>query len=121
MEYGERMEDLARAFEVVGVAIIALGAVYAIVAAVVDRPGRQLFKQTRRNFGQPFILGLEVLVAADIIETITFDRSLESAAALGIIVLVRVVLSISLDMEVDGMMPWRRADFEAANPPRAEE
>ncbi len=83
MEYGDRMEDLARAFEVIGVAIIALGAVYAIIAAVVDRPGRQLFKQTRRNFGQPFILGLEVLVAADIIETITVDRSFEAAAGVG--------------------------------------
>ena len=55
-------------------------------------------------------------MAADIIETITVDRSLESAAALGVIVLVRVALSVTLDMEVDGMMPWRRAEFEATHP-----
>lgn len=101
--------------------IIFVGAAYAVVSAVTEKPGyQQLFETTRRNFGQPFILGLEVLIAADIIETITVDRTLEGAAALGLIVLVRVVLSFSLDIEVDGMLPWRRAAFEAAQERSAE-
>ena len=120
MDYAEWMEDVGRAFEVTGVAIIAAGALYALVVAIVERPGHKgFFEHARRNFGQPFILGLEVLVAADIIETITVDRSLESAAALGILVLVRVVLSISLDVEIDGILPWRRAEFEIRNSQRA--
>ncbi len=114
MEYREWMEEFARVFEAIGVAIIGIGAVYAVVTAVMGRSGASnLFNQVRRNFGQPLILGLEVLVAADIIETVIVERTLESAASLGIIVLVRVVLSFSLDIEVDGIVPWRRAEFQA--------
>ena len=118
MEYAEWMETVAKGFEIVGVAIIVIGALYAIVFAVTDWTGhRNVFQQARRNFGRPFILGLEVLVAADIVETIVLDRTLESAASLGVIVLVRVVLSFSLDIEVDGMLPWRRAVLEAGRSP----
>ena len=60
------------------------------------------------------ILGLEVLVAADIIKTITVDPSLESVAVLGILVAVRIALSISLDIEVDGVVPWHRAATHVA-------
>lgn len=115
MEYGEWMEDVARGFEVVGILIIAVGGAYGLVRAAWQTAGPMAYyKQARRNFGLPLILGLEVLVAADIIETITVDRTLEGAAGLGLIVLVRVVLSFSLDIEVDGIAPWRRARFEAA-------
>lgn len=117
MEYRDWMEDLARVVETIGVAIIAIGLVYAMFAAFMHRQERtSLFALARRNFGQPLILGLEVLVAADIIETVIVERTLESAASLGIIVLVRVVLSFSLDIEVDGMLPWRRAEHETARP-----
>ena len=56
----------------------------------------------KREFGRPLILGLEILVAADIIKTITVDPSLESVGVLGLLVLVRTVLSFSLDVEVEG-------------------
>jgi len=116
VEYRELMEDTARVFETVGVLIMVIGALYAIAAALIVRPGhRRVFSEARRNFGQPLILGLEILVAADIIETVTVERTLESAASLGLIVLVRVVLSFSLDIEVNGMFPWRRAEFEATD------
>jgi uncharacterized membrane protein len=55
-----------------------------------------------------------VLVAADIIKTITVDPSLESVTVLGILVAVRIALSFSLDIEVEGMVPWRRAAAQAA-------
>jgi uncharacterized membrane protein len=107
------MENVALVFEVIGVAIIAIGGIAALVIGIrdfthVDR----LFFDVRRAFGRPIILGLEVLVAADIIKTITVDPSLESVAVLGILVAVRIALSISLDIEVDGMVPWRRAQIE---------
>jgi uncharacterized membrane protein len=107
------MENVALVFEVVGVAIIVLGGLGALIVGIrdfthVDR----LFFDVRRTFGRPLILGLEVLVAADIIKTITVDPSLESVAVLGILVAVRIALSISLDIEVDGMVPWRRAQIE---------
>ena len=119
MEFAEVMESIARVFEAVGVAIIALGGLYALVRPVVGRgEGRSYFEEARRRLAHPLLLGLEVLVAADIILTITVDPSLESVATLGILVLIRVVLSFSLDIEIDGMFPWRRAQSEGGPPPR---
>lgn len=109
------MEDVARVFEAVGVAFIALGGVYGLVRAAWPGPvATTYFKEARRRFGHPLLLGLEILVAADIIQTVTVDRSLENVASLGILVLIRVVLSFSLDAEVDGVWPWRRAELESA-------
>jgi uncharacterized membrane protein len=105
------MERIATVFEAVGVAIIAVGGLYGLVLPVVRREkGRSYFEEARRRLAHPLLLGLEVLVAADIILTITVDPSLESVATLGILVLIRVVLSFSLDIEIDGMFPWRRAE-----------
>jgi uncharacterized membrane protein len=103
------MEDVALGFEVVGVAIILFGGAYGLLRALwVRSDGRSLFVEARTAFGQPLLLGLEVLVAADIIETVTVDRTLETVASLALLVLVRVVLSFSLDVEIDGSFPWRR-------------
>lgn len=106
------MEHVARGFEAVGVAIIVIGGVAALVRSVrnfgdVDR----FFVDLRRGFGRPTILGLEVLVAADIIQTITVDPSLESVGVLGVLVAVRIALSFSLDIEIEGVAPWRRAQI----------
>jgi uncharacterized membrane protein len=115
MRFEELMEDVARGFEVVGVAIIVIGGIAALVGGLKDFGNvNQLFVDVRRGFGRPIILGLEVLVAADIIQTITVNPSLESVTVLGVLVLVRIALSFSLDVEVDGMLPWRRAQTEAA-------
>lgn len=94
--------------------MIALGGIYAILNGFRDWsvPSRY-FEDVRRQFGRPLILGLEVLVAADIIETITVDPSLESVGVLAMLVGVRIALSFSLDVEVDGMLPWRRVETEA--------
>ena len=111
MEFTEVMERIAKAFEVVGVAIIVVGGAYGFVRAASARfEGRSVFTEARTRFGQPLLLGLEVLVAADIIETVTVDRTLETVASLALLVLVRVVLSFSLDVEIDGHLPWRRRD-----------
>lgn len=115
MSFEAVMEDIARGFEAVGVAIIVIGGIAALINGLRDFGNvNQLFIDVRRGFGRPIILGLEVLVAADIIQTITVDPSLESVAVLGILVAVRIALSFSLDIEVDGMLPWRRAQTEGA-------
>jgi uncharacterized membrane protein len=109
------MEYVARAFEVVGVLTIAVGGLFALVQGAKELDGfDSFFRTVRSGFGRPLILGLEILVAADIIETITVEPTLQSVAALGILVLVRVVLSFSLDIEVEGIVPWRRAAAKAA-------
>jgi len=108
------MENIARAFEAVGVAVIVIGAAHAMVQAFFEVGEGGYYSRARSGFGKPLILGLEILVAADIIKTITVETTLESVTALGILVLVRVILSFSLDVEVDGRAPWRRAAAEEA-------
>ena len=106
MHFTETMEWFAKIFEIVGVVIIALGGAVALVSSAVRQTdGRSYFDRARRRFGRPLLLGLEVLVAADIIKTVTVDPSLESVAALGVLVLVRTLLSFTLDIELDGMVP----------------
>jgi uncharacterized membrane protein len=115
VEFEEVMQYAARFFEVLGVAIIVIGGFHALARAIVERPGTTAYlDHARRNFGRPLILGLEVLVAADVVQTITVDPGYESAAVLGILVLVRIMLSLSLDVEINGMWPWKRAEWEAA-------
>ena len=111
MTYDELMENIARAFEAAGVTIIVIGGLVALISGFRDfRDLDKYFACVRRSFGRPLILGLEILVAADIIETITVDPSLESVLVLGVLVLVRTALSFSLDIEVEGMLPWRRVE-----------
>ena len=83
MEFTGVMERVAKGFEIVGVAIILIGGAHGFVRAASARfEGRSVFMEARTRFGQPLLLGLEVLVAADIIETVTVDRTLETVASL---------------------------------------
>ena len=116
MTFTESVEAVALGFEVVGIAIITVGGAIGILRAVFLPGGRDSrYQRARREFARPLLLGLEVLIAADIIETITIDRSLESAASLGLIVLIRIALSFSLEAEMDGMWPWRRVELQSRN------
>ena len=63
----------------------------------------------RQSFGGAILLGLEILVAGDLIRTVAVYPTLESVVVLAIIVLIRTVLSFSLEIEIDGVPPWRRA------------
>jgi len=114
VDFTEAVEAIAQGFEVVGIAIITIGGVIGIARAVITaRTSDSFYDSARAGFARPLLLGLGVLVAADIIETITVDRSLESTAALGLLVLIRVILSFSLEIETDGLLPWRKRQLEA--------
>ena len=112
MEFEEAMEHVVHAFEVVGVAILAIGTIVALIGALVavTRGQRvEAYERARRDIGRAILLGLEVLILADIVLTITIDPTLESALALGLIVVVRTFLSFSLEIELDGVVPWRKS------------
>jgi uncharacterized membrane protein len=114
VEFTEVVEAIALGFEVVGILIITVGGIVGIASAALSATTRHgFYEQARDGFARPLLLGLEVLVAADIIETILVDRTLESTAALGLLVLIRVVLSFSLGAETDGVLPWRKAEIAA--------
>lgn len=112
MSYDEVVNDIAKAVEAVGVAIMVLGGLWALVTAAVavSRPESRsgAYTQLRRNLGRAILLGLEVLIIGDIVRTIVVDPTLESVAVLGLIVLIRIVLSFSLEIEMDGTTPWTR-------------
>jgi uncharacterized membrane protein len=111
------MEDVFTAvavgFEIVGAAVMLVGAVIAAVlgarALARGAGGAPAFQIVRTSLGGAILLGLEVLVAADLIRTITSKPSIEDALILGIIVVIRTVLSMSIQIEIDGVLPWRRA------------
>jgi len=114
VEFEQTMENIAKAFEAVGVGIIVIGGVLALAKGFKHfGDSTKYFEDVKRTFGRPLILGLEVLVAADIIETVTVDATLESVTVLAILVAVRIALSFSLDIEIDGRLPWRMAAAKA--------
>ena len=112
MSYDEVIADVARVVESVGVAIMVLGGLAALLvaAAAVIRAGDRsgVYTDLRRNLGRAILLGLEVLIIGDIVRTIVVDPTLNSVAVLGVIVLIRIVLSFSLEIELEGARPWTR-------------
>ncbi|MFS0735199.1 DUF1622 domain-containing protein [Microbacterium sp. 1P10UB] len=104
---------VAVGFEVVGAIAMVSGFLLAVVlcARSLSRRegGRTAFLVLRNTLGSAILLGLEVLVAADLLRTITSKPSLEDALILGVIVLIRTVLSMSIQVEIEGVLPWRRA------------
>ena len=70
------------------------------------------YQQLRQNLARSIILGLEFLIAGDIIRTVIVDQTLTGAAVLALIVLIRVVLSLTLHFEIEGRWPWQRGQAE---------
>lgn len=121
----EVMERIAQGFEVAAVVVLVVGLVaslvYAAVVWVRTRAGRRAYLVLRSSFGGTLLLGVEVLVAADLIRTIAVAPTLENVAVLGLVVVIRTFLSFSLEVEIEGVPPWRRALLgTAARWPRGE-
>jgi uncharacterized membrane protein len=111
MTYREFFSHVVDVVEGVGATILVFGGLGAFARSayeIVVRRGQDAYGDLRRNLGRAIVLGLEVLIIADIIRTIVVDQSLENVAVLAGIVLIRVVLSFSLEAEIDGMWPWNR-------------
>ena len=107
------MERVAQIFEIVAVGLLVAGLVWSLALAVVTwirtRVGHRAFLALRESFGGTLLLGVEVLVAADLVKTIAVAPTPENVAVLGVIVVIRTFLSFSLEVEIEGVAPWRRA------------
>lgn len=118
MSFVELMENVAKGFEAVGVAVFVLGLLWSAVLAVSvwsrSKNGREAYGVLRESFGGVLLLGLEILVAADLIRTVAVSPTVENVAVLGLIVLIRTFLSFSLQIEIEGVPPWRRATASGA-------
>ncbi|MPY92108.1 MAG: DUF1622 domain-containing protein [Acidimicrobiia bacterium] len=122
MHFEDWMELVVEAFEVAGVAILVVGSIVALVrsAQVASRGARRRsYAQARQDVGRAILLGLEVLIISDIVQTITIDPTLESAVTLGVVVLVRTFLSFSLEVELNSALPWREHPSAGRSPDEA--
>jgi uncharacterized membrane protein len=108
----EVMQAISTVFEVSGVAVILAGFAFALWrGASRVHAGRlpEAYEAVRATFGRSVLLGLEVLVAADLIRTIAVEPTLSNLAVLAALVAIRTFLSWSLEVEIDGHWPWKRA------------
>ncbi len=118
MDVQEWVEVIGRAVEVVGVGVIVVGVVVSLVAfAAVWLPREPIdaaYRRTRRSLGRSILLGLEILVAGDIIRTVALEPSFTSVGVLAVIVAIRTFLSFTLEVEINGRWPWQQRGGEPA-------
>ncbi|HUI27353.1 MAG TPA: DUF1622 domain-containing protein [Candidatus Kryptonia bacterium] len=106
--------------DTVGVLIVALGSLLSVARFVLRRSVEfsQSYRILREDVGRAILLGLEFLIAGDIIRSVVVDPTLLNIVTLGLIVLIRTFLSMTLQLEVEGRWPWQRPSG-MANPPRS--
>jgi uncharacterized membrane protein len=110
VSFYEVIETVGKAIDGVGVAVIAIGALISAAGAVsrLRHKSGDVYRVFRQQLGRSILLGLEFLVAADIIRTVAVTPDARSVAVLGGIVLIRTFLSFSLELEVTGYWPWQK-------------
>lgn len=110
--YSEMMGSIGTAVDAVGVLVIVVGAISATSRFLFSRQRgpAQPYRLFRQDLGRAILLGLEFLIAGDIIRTVVVAPTLENVLILGLIVLIRTFLSMALQLEVEGRWPWQRAE-----------
>jgi uncharacterized membrane protein len=111
MDFKQAANVVSTGFHVVGVAVLVIGALFAFVTYLKVLPRRRetptAYSDLRRDLGKAILVGLELLVAADIIRSVAIDPTFATIGVLGLIVLIRTFLSWSLEVEVNGRWPWQ--------------
>ncbi len=104
------IEFTAKIIESAGVIIIAGGSLFFLLRFLVFllKDGEASYTKLRHDLGKAILLGLEILVAADIIATVSTEPTMNSVLVLGVVVLIRTFLSFSLQAELEGKFPWQR-------------
>lgn len=115
MDFEALFADVARVIEGAGVIIMAIGLAVCLIRYGYDvlRNGAGSYRQLRVNLGRVILLGLEILIVGDIIRTIIVETSVESVLVLGLIVVIRTVLSFALEVEISGSWPWQHRPVKA--------
>lgn len=110
---------VAQVFEVIAAAVLFIGLLWSVWISVRDyrrrRDGGLAYRAMRQSFGGAILLGLEILVAGDLIRTVAVAPTLDNVIVLGLIVLIRTFLSFSLEIEMDGVPPWRKGLVSGAS------
>ena len=120
MDFHDFIETVGSFVDLAGVAAIVAGAVVATAVAALGLVRRQprVYELYRQQLGRAILLGLELLVAADIIRTVAVTPTFESLGVLAVIVLIRTFLSYSLQLEVTGRLPWERTPSQPLAQPQ---
>ena len=109
-EFRVLVESVGLVMDGAGVLVIVIGMVVAISRySLSARRAADPYRRLRQDLGRGILLGLEFLVAADIIRTVAVTPTLQGVLVLGLIVLIRTFLSMSLQVELEGRWPWQRA------------
>jgi uncharacterized membrane protein len=111
MESKQTIELISLGFEITGVIVLVIGTLYAFIVFATSLLSRGMappaYQALRRDMGKAILMGLELLVAADIVRTIAIDPTFVTVGVLGLIVLIRTFLSWSLEVEINGTWPWQ--------------
>jgi uncharacterized membrane protein len=113
------MEEIAKAFEWAGIAVIVAATLVTLWVAVATQRASgsaAAYDAARATFGRGLLASLEVFVAADLIRTVSVDLTFEGVGSLALLVVIRTILSFSIDVEINGVAPWRA---RSAGPPDA--
>ena len=113
----ELAEVVARSIEVAAIFAITISIITALIGAVVARfrtDWNTAFEIFKRNMARGMLIGLDLLIAADIIKTVTQEPTIENTTTLGLLVLIRTFLSWSIVLEVTGRWPWQRTAGESS-------
>jgi uncharacterized membrane protein len=104
------MSLIGLGLDALGVLVVSVGAVVALIRGLLpqEAPFAARYPALRRDLGRAILLGLELLIAGDIIRSVVVDPTLLNVTVLGLIVLIRTFLSMTLQLEVEGRWPWRR-------------
>lgn len=110
MSFDDVVRAIGDVIDAAGVAVIVIGAVMAMCFAVAGRVRGEAgtYARFREQLGQTILLGLELLVAADIVRTVAAQLTFEGVAILAIIVIIRTFLSFSMQVELTGRWPWQK-------------
>ena len=106
--FREAVEAAGLVIDAAGVLIVVLGVLFASVRFVTGSAQADRYGRMRQDLGRAILLGLELLVAADIIRTVALEPTLDNVLILGVVVLIRTFLSMSLQVELEGRWPWQR-------------
>ena len=116
MEFQDIAELVGKGVDGIGVAVIVVGVLVATFVAVVRLARRDagVYRAYRRRLGRSILLGLEFLVAGDIIRTVAVEPTFTSVGTLAVIVAIRTLLSFSLELEITGRWPWSKSSDAAS-------
>jgi uncharacterized membrane protein len=125
MDIKHTIELIGSAFELAGVAVLVIGSILAFVRSIVSlirlRDGPAAYRHFRLYMGRSIVVGLELLIAADIVRSVAIDPTFTSVGVLALIVLVRTFLSWSLEVEINGEWPWQHSRLHKGEPENIDE